>query len=56
MNKLGKLGKSLLIVIAYFGVIVGLAWLGTKYPTTMAILLGAFIFAWVWRMAYDSVK
>jgi len=53
---MNRLMKSLLIVIAYFGVIVMGAWLGTKFPTVVGVLLALGIFGMVWKTAYDSLS
>jgi len=52
---MNKLMKSLLIVIAYFGVIVMVTWLSTKFPTVVGVLLALGMFGMVWKMAYESL-
>jgi hypothetical protein len=52
---MNKLMKSLLIVIAYFGVMIGIVWLGTIIPTVVGVVLALGIFGMVWRMAYESL-
>jgi hypothetical protein len=50
-----KLMKSLLIVIAWFVVMVSIVWLSTKYTTVVGVLLALGIFGMMWKMAYESL-
>jgi hypothetical protein len=50
-----KLMKSLLIVIAWFVVMVGIVWLSTKFPTIVGVFLALGIFGMMWKMAYESL-
>ena len=52
---MNRLMKSLLIVIAYFVVMVGIVWLSTKFPTVVGVFLSLGIFGMVWKMAYESL-
>jgi hypothetical protein len=53
---MNRLMKSLLIVIAYLGVIASIAWLGSKYPTVVFGVLALGLFGMLWKIVYDSLS
>ena len=53
---MNRLMKSLLIVIAYLGVIVSVALLGSKYPNVVFSVLALGLFGMLWKTAYDSLS
>jgi hypothetical protein len=52
---MNRLMKSLLIVIAWFVVMVSIVWLSTKFPTVVGVFLALGIFGMMWKMAYESL-
>jgi hypothetical protein len=52
---MNRLIKSLLIVIAWFVVMVGIVWLSTKFPTVVGVFLALGIFGMMWKIAYESL-
>jgi hypothetical protein len=52
---MNRLMKSLLIVIAWFVVMVGIVWLSTKFPTVVGVFLALGIFGMMWKIAYESL-
>ena len=52
---MNRLMKSLLIVIAWFVVMVSIVWLSTKYTTVVGVFLALGIFGMMWKMAYESL-